>query len=106
MPSQLAWPPEIQNAWLSVRAWLLGEPQVTRVDVDYWVLIAQVPQEVRRTRLHVLPLHNPEAEDTTTPNSVVCSLRHMSCEEKLQYLLQEIRSYDKCSKGTEIAERR
>ena len=55
MLGQLAWPhAEMQNAWLYVRAWLLGEPHVTRVGVDYWVLIAQVPQEIKRIRLHVL----------------------------------------------------
>ena len=76
---QLGWPhAEMQNAWLYVRAWLLGEPQVTRVGVDYWVLIAQVPQEVRRTRLHVLPLHIPEAGDTTTPIGTSAPTRYLT----------------------------
>ena len=69
---QLAWPhAEMQNAWLSVRAWLLGEPQVTRVGVDYWVPVDQVPQEVGRTRLHVLPLPtNASASEETQPPPV------------------------------------
>ena len=76
---QLAWlHAEMQNAWLSVRAWLLGEPHVTRVGVHYWVLIAQVPRDVRRTRLHVLPLHIPESEDTTTPIGTSAPTRHLT----------------------------
>lgn len=57
MLRQLAWPDaEMQNAWLYVRAWLLSWPQVRRVGQDYWVPTDQLPQEVRHTRLQVLPL--------------------------------------------------
>ena len=57
---------EKHNAWLSVRAWLLGWPQVKRVGQDYWVPTDQLPQETQRTRLQVLPVRTPEAEDITT----------------------------------------
>lgn len=57
---------EKHNAWLSVRAWLLGWSQVKRVGQDYWVPADQLPQETQRTRLQVLPVRTPEAEDITT----------------------------------------
>jgi hypothetical protein len=54
---QLAWPDaEKQNAWLSVRAWLLNWPQVRRVGQDYWIPADRLPAVVRHTRLQVLPL--------------------------------------------------
>ncbi len=65
---QLGWRDgEKRNAWLSVRSWLLNWPQVLRVGQDYWLPAEQLPQEIKRTRLQVmpvrvLPLQTTEAE--------------------------------------------
>lgn len=55
---------EKHNAWLYVRSWLLGWPQVTRVGQDYWVLADQIPQETSRTRLQVMPMRTSSVEET------------------------------------------
>jgi hypothetical protein len=55
---------EQHNAWLLVRSWLLGWPQVQRVGQDYWIPADQLPQETKHARLQVLPVRTPEPEDT------------------------------------------
>jgi hypothetical protein len=63
---------DMPNAWLYVRAWLLGWPQVKRVGQDYWIPAEHVPPLVQRTRLQVHPLRVAEpspgkGEAVTTP---------------------------------------
>ncbi len=69
--NQLGWhDADRPNAWLYVRAWLLGRPQVTRVGQDYWMPADHLPQNTRRTRLQVMPVRTPgnaAAEDRATP---------------------------------------
>jgi hypothetical protein len=67
---QLGWrDADRPNAWLYVRSWLLGGPQVMRVGQDYWMPADHLPQDTRRTRLQVMPVRTPgnaAAEDRAT----------------------------------------
>lgn len=58
--NQLGWQDgDMPNAWLYVRSWLLRWPEVMRVGPDYWIPAKQLPQDVQRTQLHVLPMRMP-----------------------------------------------
>ncbi len=59
-----------QNAWLFVRSWLLSFSHVKRVGQDYWVPADQVPREVQRTRLQVLPVRGPTRDNAAEAMSV------------------------------------
>lgn len=63
---QLGWhDADRPNAWLYVRSWLLGGPQVMRVGQDYWMPADHLPEDTRRTRLQVMPVRMP---GKTAPN--------------------------------------
>jgi hypothetical protein len=54
---ELGWTHDsITSVHRCIRAWLLTNQQFRRVGPDYWMLAEQLPPEVQRTRLQVLPV--------------------------------------------------